>query len=83
MRVITAGQVGSSGFRRSIDVDAVAEVCCCTIGAGLTLEVHRRCAINPEHWRDKRRAFGRALASAVAETGTMVDDELAFMRTLA
>jgi hypothetical protein len=33
--------------------------------------------------RDKRRALGRALASAVAETGTMVDDELAFMRTLA
>jgi hypothetical protein len=33
--------------------------------------------------RDKRRALGRALASAVAETGTMVDDELAFIRTLA
>lgn len=33
--------------------------------------------------RDKRRALGRALASAVAETGTTVDDELAFIRTLA
>jgi hypothetical protein len=33
--------------------------------------------------RDKRRALGRALASAVAETGTLVDDELAFIRTLA
>lgn len=33
--------------------------------------------------RDKRRALGRALASAVAETGTTVDEELAFIRTLA
>ena len=33
--------------------------------------------------RDKLRALGRALASAVAETGTTVDDELAFIRTLA
>lgn len=33
--------------------------------------------------RDKRRALGRALASAVAETGTTVDDELAFIRTIA
>src|ERR1700733_14353291 len=29
--------------------------------------------------RDKRRALGRALASAVAETGTTVDDKLAFI----
>jgi hypothetical protein len=33
--------------------------------------------------RDKRRALGRALAAAVGETGTTVDDELAFIRTLA
>jgi hypothetical protein len=33
--------------------------------------------------RDKRRALGRALASAVSETGTKVDDELVFIRVLA
>jgi hypothetical protein len=33
--------------------------------------------------RDKRRALGRALASAVAETGTTVDEELAFIRVIA
>ena len=33
--------------------------------------------------RAKRRALGRALASAVAETGTTVDEELGFIRTLA
>jgi hypothetical protein len=33
--------------------------------------------------RDKRRALGRALASAVDETGTAVDGEIAFVRLLA
>jgi hypothetical protein len=33
--------------------------------------------------RDKRRALGRVLANAVAEKGTKVDDELAFVRVLA
>ena len=33
--------------------------------------------------RDKRRALGRALASAASDTGTKVDDELLFIRTLA
>ena len=32
--------------------------------------------------RDKRRALGRALASAVADNGTQVDDELIFIRVL-
>jgi hypothetical protein len=33
--------------------------------------------------RDKRRALGRALASAASDTGTRVDDELLFIRVLA
>jgi hypothetical protein len=33
--------------------------------------------------RDKRRALGRALAAAVSDTGTKVDDELVFIRVLA
>lgn len=33
--------------------------------------------------RDKRRALGRSLASALDETGTAVDDELVFIRVLA
>jgi hypothetical protein len=33
--------------------------------------------------RDKRRALGRALANALDETGTKVDDEIAFVRMLA
>lgn len=33
--------------------------------------------------RDKRRALGRALASAASDTGTKVDTELLFMRVLA
>jgi hypothetical protein len=33
--------------------------------------------------RDKRRALGRALASAASETGTRVDEELLFIRVLA
>ena len=33
--------------------------------------------------RDKRRALGRALASAVAETSTTVNEELAFIRVIA
>jgi hypothetical protein len=33
--------------------------------------------------RDKRRALGRALANALDDTGTMVDDEIAFVRMLA
>jgi hypothetical protein len=33
--------------------------------------------------RDKRRALGRALASAVSDTGTKVDDELLFIRVVA
>jgi hypothetical protein len=33
--------------------------------------------------RDKRRALGRALASALDETGTRVDSEIAFVRMLA
>ena len=33
--------------------------------------------------RDKRRALGRALASAAADTGTKIDDELLFIRVLA
>ena len=33
--------------------------------------------------RDKRRALGRALANALDETGTSVDDEVAFVRMLA
>ena len=33
--------------------------------------------------RDKRRALGRALASALDETGTRVDHEIAFVRMLA
>ena len=33
--------------------------------------------------RDKRRALGRALANAVDDTGTRVDDEIAFVRMLA
>jgi hypothetical protein len=33
--------------------------------------------------RDKRRALGRALASAAADTGTNVDDGLPFIRVLA
>ena len=33
--------------------------------------------------RDKRRALGRALASAASEKGTKVDDELLFIRVLA
>lgn len=32
--------------------------------------------------RDKRRALGRALASAASDTGTKVDDELLFVRAL-
>ena len=33
--------------------------------------------------RDKRRALGRALANALDDTGTRVDDEIAFVRMLA
>jgi hypothetical protein len=33
--------------------------------------------------RDKRRALGRALASAVSEIGTRVDEELLYIRVLA
>lgn len=33
--------------------------------------------------RDKRRALGRALASAASDIGTKVDDEMAFVRVLA
>jgi hypothetical protein len=33
--------------------------------------------------RDKRRALGRALANALDDTGTVVDDEIAFVRDLA
>lgn len=33
--------------------------------------------------RDKRRALGRALANALDDTGTKVDDEIAFVRMLA
>lgn len=33
--------------------------------------------------RDKRRALGRALASAASDTGTKVDEELLFIRVLA
>lgn len=33
--------------------------------------------------RDKRRALGRALASAASDTGTKVDDEFVFIRVLA
>jgi len=33
--------------------------------------------------RDKRRALGRALASAASDTGTRVDEELLFIRVLA
>lgn len=33
--------------------------------------------------RDKRRALGRALANALGETGTRVDNEIAFVRMLA
>jgi hypothetical protein len=33
--------------------------------------------------RDKRRALGRALASAASDAGTKVDDELIFIRRLA
>jgi hypothetical protein len=32
--------------------------------------------------RDKRRALGRALASAVADNGTLVDEELVFIRVV-
>jgi hypothetical protein len=34
-------------------------------------------------FRDKRRALGRALASAASDTGTRVDDELQFIRVIA
>lgn len=34
-------------------------------------------------YRDKRRALGRALASAASDTGTKVDDELLFIRVIA
>ncbi len=33
--------------------------------------------------RDKRRVLGRALANALDDTGTRVDDEIAFVRMLA
>jgi hypothetical protein len=33
--------------------------------------------------RDRRRALGRALASAASDTGTKVDEELLFIRVLA
>jgi len=32
--------------------------------------------------RDKRRALGRALASAIADNGTLVDEELVFIRII-
>jgi hypothetical protein len=32
--------------------------------------------------REKRRALGRALANAVDETGTRLDDEIAYVRLL-
>lgn len=34
-------------------------------------------------WHDKRRALGRALASAASDTGTRVDEELLYIRVLA